>query len=74
MLAFFLIYRSHLACWGQLSELAVFLHDSHLVLQELVMDKATVSRPHFMIAKKTFQMQSSQVGAVISAQNASSSK
>lgn len=38
------------------------------------MDKATVSRPHFMIAKKTFQMQSSQVGAVISAQNASSSK
>lgn len=44
------------------------------MLQELAMDETTVPCPHFMIVKKTFQMQSSQMGAVISAQNASSSK
>lgn len=51
-----------MAYLGQLSELAVFPHDSHLVLQELAMDKITVLCPHFMIAKKTFQMGARQNG------------
>lgn len=45
-----------LSLLGALSKLAVLPQDSHLVLQELAMDRITVSCPHFMIAKKTFQM------------------